>query len=66
MNAPLPDGSHAWYQLTVVIEFYWKGRRAANVGGERVSHDLVTPRVLRGPDALNGDAEAPGEGYVSV
>jgi hypothetical protein len=38
----------------------------AIVGGECVSHDLVAPHVLQGPDALNGDVEAPGEGYVSV
>ena len=37
-----------------------------DVGGERVGHDLVAPCVLQGPDALNGDVEAPGEGYVSV
>jgi hypothetical protein len=43
-----------------------KERRAANVGGERVGHDLVTPRVLQGPDALNGDVETPGEGHVPV
>jgi hypothetical protein len=43
-----------------------KERRATNVGGERVGHDLVAPRVLQGPDALNGDVETPGEGHVSV
>jgi hypothetical protein len=29
-------------------------------------HDLVAPRVLHGPDALNGDAEAPGESHIPV
>jgi hypothetical protein len=43
-----------------------KERRATNVGGERVGHDLVAPRVLQGPDALDGDVKTPGEGHISV
>jgi hypothetical protein len=44
----------------------WRERQATNVVRERVSYGLGAPRVLQGLDALNGDVEAPGEGYVSV
>ena len=39
---------------------------AVNVGGERVNHDFVIPRVLQGSDAPNGDIETPGESHISV
>lgn len=34
---------------------------AAGVGGERVSHNLVAPRVIRTSDVLDGDVETPGK-----
>ena len=44
----------------------WKGRRTANVGGERISHKLVALRVLHGPGVLIGDVESPRESHVST
>ena len=41
-------------------------RRAANVGGDRVRHNLVAPRVLQRSDTLDGDVETPGKDHVSV
>ena len=44
----------------------WKGRRTANVGGERISHELVALHVLHGPGVLIGDVEPPRESHVST
>ena len=43
-----------------------KERRATNVGGDDIGLDLVAPRVLQSPSALNGHVETPGESHVSV
>ncbi|KAF9644738.1 hypothetical protein BDM02DRAFT_3131568 [Thelephora ganbajun] len=56
MNEPLPGGPQAWYQVTVVIGFgqMWGRDDEPRTSAERIF------------DALNGDAEVPGESHVSV
>ena len=43
-----------------------KERRAANVGREHISHDLVAPCMLQTRDTHHGDVEAPRKHHVPV
>ena len=56
---PVEGGDGKWKKVG-------KEGRTANVCGDNVSHDLVTPGMFQSPDAEDSDIETPGEGHVTV
>ena len=49
-----------------ILGTFGEERRTTNVGGKRVTHNLVAPGVLQARDAHDGDVEAPGKQHISV
>ena len=56
---PVEGGGGKWKKVG-------KEGRTANVCGDNVGHDLVTPGMFQSPDAEDSDVETPGEGHVTV